>query len=299
MKKIVAIIGCALILAACHSLDKTALEPATLEVIIDKVGATKLSFSVKTSDQDAAYIHLGVGEWEDYWYPLTDQQIAEDYLKQLIEIDDSDDIDHGTISSFQDQFCFKGDRSFRSQFLGSDMDYRMIVFQVDPFKREIIGNAVSTPFHTQSQPAVDLDWKVEVDGDVLTIIPTDNDVPYYWDYESIGYYWGDLLSSVYFYLYEVTDMYEEYDFIDQVLSKGPQTYVFSENDEGMVEGDIIVVSAVTYANHELAGTPKIWEFEYHKNQGKTTLRAAGAPEAKAPVPLRPSLSRERPLRRSR
>ena len=299
MKKIFAIIGCALSLAACHSLDKTALESATLEVTIDKVGATKLSFSVKSSNPDAAYIHLGVGEWEDYWYPLTDQQIAEDYMKQLIEIDDSDVIDHGTISGFQDRFCFKGDRSFRSQFLGSDMDYRMIVFQVDPFKREIIGNAVSTPFHTQPQPEVDLDWKVEVDGDVLTIVPTDNDVPYYWDYESIGYYWGDLLSSVYYYLYEVTDMYEEYDFIDQVLSKGPQTYVFSENDEGMVEGDIIVVSAVTYANHELAGTPKIWEFEYHKNQGKTTLRAAGAPEAKAPVPLRPSLSRERPLRRSR
>ena len=115
------------------------------------------------------------------------------------------------------------------------MDYRMIVFQVDPFKREIIGNAVSTPFHTQSQPAVDLDWKVEVDGDVLTIIPTDNDVPYYWDYESIGYYWGDLLSSVYYYLYEVTDMYEEYDFmVMSCVSSSAATIMTTRMNAGIV-----------------------------------------------------------------
>lgn len=293
------IILCALLAAACHSEDKVALTPATLDVTIDKVGATKVNFTVTCSDPDATYIYVGVGKWEDYWYDNTDQEIAREYLEQLISMETDEYLKPTRLATFQDRFCFKGNRSFNRQFLAQDMDYRMIVFQVDPFRKEIIGQAVSTPFHTESLPPVSLDFEARVEGDVLTIIPSNDTDAYYWDYESIEYYWGNLSSSVYFYMYEITDMYEQYGFIDHVLSHGRVSYVFSEEDEGMVEGETIVLSAVPYANHELADTPTIWMFVYHKDGDNTILQPMYGPERQFQAPLRPSQWQEHRSRRNR
>lgn len=286
MRKIAIILGI-LCLAACHSEDKTVVTPVTLEVKIDAVGATKASFSVTSSHPDATYIQVSVGAWEDYWYPLSDLEIAKDYLRQLVEIDEDPYIKKNEFSQFQDRFCFKGSRSFRCQFLASDMDYRSIVAQVDPFKKEVIGTPVSAFFHTEKVPEVNMDWVVEINGDVLTITPSDNNQDYYWDYESADYFWGNYVANVYYYLYQVTDMYEQYGFIEQELSRGPETYVFSQEDQGMVEGDTIILAAVAYANHELSGDPAIWEFEYHKDPGKSNLRVVDVPATKAPAPLQP------------
>ena len=297
MRKFLPILA-AFLLAACQSLDKVDVTPAELKVYIDQVGATKLSFSVVSSSPDATYVHLGVGAWEDYWYPLTDQEIAQDYLKQLIAMDEDEAL--GTHEAlFQDRFCFKGSRSFRSEFLAPDMDYRMIVFQVDPVKKTIIGNAVSAPFHTAARPAVTLSFDVQVDGDILSITPSDNGVSYYWDYESVDYFWGDTASSVYYYMYEVTDMYEQYGFIGQMLSEGPETYEFSKEDKGMVEGDTIILSASAYADHELAGDLWIWAFEYHKDPGKTNLRLVFGPEDQAQAPAQPARWQEHRSRKNR
>lgn len=292
-------IGLAL-LGACKSEDKVVVEPANFQITIDEVGSTKVSFTVKSSNPDATYLHLAVGSWEDNWYPLTDKEVAKDYLGMIVRMDQSEDItQENKVSQFQDRYCYKGDRSFHLQFLGRDMDYRVIVFQIDPFAREVVGNPVSVPFHTHPIPSLQLDFDAQLEGDALTITPSDNALSYYWDYETADYFWGDLASSVYYYLYEVTDMYEKYGFIDQVLSKGPQTYVFSEQDKGMVEGETFIVSAVGYANHELATDPQIWAFEYHETPGKSILRAVTAPQTKAPAPLQQPLSAGRRFRKSR
>ena len=286
MRKLLYILTGLALLAACNSEDKTIVTPATLSVKVNTVGASKVNFSITCSSPDAAYIYIGIGAFEDWWFSWTDMQVAQEYLKQIRYMDDEYSKDK-KFSNFQDRFCFKGDRSFRYQFLGRDMDYRLIVFQVDPFKREIVGEPASTTFHTEVMPHVDLDFQVDVQGDVLTITPSDPDITYYWDYESKDYFWGEQENSVYYYLYSVTDMYEKYGFIDQVISKGPETYAFSQNDKGMVEGETIILAAVPYVNHEMANDPRIWEFEYHKNPGKSTLRAVDVPAGTVPVPLRP------------
>lgn len=285
-------------LGACHSQDKLSVEPATLEVIIDAVGSSKVTYSVKCSNPDATYVNLAVGEWEE-WYSMTDQEIAGVYLRRLIDIDNFFS-ENNSVSRFQDRFCFKGDRTFRGQFLGRDMDYRALAFQVDPIKLEVVGEAVSTPFHTHPLPQVTLDFEISVVGDVLTLTPSDDTVPYYWDYESIGYFFGDdLTSSAYYYLYQVTDMYEEYGFIDHELSKGPLTYEFSVNDGGMVEGETIVIAAAPYVDHELTLDIHVWTLEYHKDPGKSILRAPDLPEVKGPVPVQPAQWQVHPSRKNR
>lgn len=299
MRKLLYILAGLALLAACKSEDKTIVTPATLSVKVNTVGASKVNFSVTSSNPDAAYIFIGIGAFEDWWYSWSDMQVAQDYLRQIKSLDDEYAKDKTQFSNFQDRYCYKGNRSFRYQFLGRDMDYRLIVFQVDPFKRELIGEPASTTFHTEVMPHVELDFQVDVQGDVLTITPSDNDVTYYWDYESDDYFWGDMASSVYYYLYMVTDMYEEYGFMDQMVSKGPETYVFSANDKGMVEGETIILSAVAYVNHELADDPKMWSFEYHKNPGKSILRAVNAPAGTAPVPVRPPQWTEHHSRKNR
>lgn len=299
MRKFTVILAGLLCLAACHSQDKLDVKPATLEVKVDKVGATKATFSVTSSRPDATYIYLGVGAWEDDWYSWSDQEIAQEYLNRLVKMDQDEKIQKTVVANFQDRFCFKGSRSFRFQFMAKDMDYRVIVAQVDPEKKALVGNAVSAFFHTQDIPAVNVDFEASLDGDILSITPTDNTVAYYWDYESLGYFWGDLASAVYYYLYMVTDMYEEYGFIDQVVSKGPVSYNLAEEDKGMVDGDITIVFATAYANHEMATNPSIWAFEYHQAPGKSILRAVDAPVTKAPAPLQPVQWQEHHSRRIR
>ena len=64
MKRIV-LFALSLLLVCCNSEDKTITTPAAIEVSVDKVGATKVWFSVKSSSPDAAYIYRGVSDFDD------------------------------------------------------------------------------------------------------------------------------------------------------------------------------------------------------------------------------------------
>ena len=107
---------------------------------------------------------------------------------------------------------------------------------------------------------------VKIDGDVLTIIPSDPEQEYIWDYESAIYLESDPLIAMYNYLYDLTDMYEQYGFADQMLSKGTETYVFSKDNTRMVKGMTYYIAIAPYANHEIAAIPQIWSFEYLAGQ---------------------------------
>lgn len=269
MKRIV-LFAISFLLVCCNSEDKTITTPATLEVKIDKVGATKVWFSVKSSSPDAAYIYRGVSDFddiEDYVkFTDSDQVIAARYMESLNEIYEMSNANRIQISSFQDAFCFKGNRSFSMVHIGPDMRHRIIVCQVNPETRSIIGVPVGVEFTSEELPEVQMEFDVQVDGDVLTITPSDLNQKYYWDYESAQFFDEDVLTGMYNYLYDVTDMLEAYGFIDQSVSKGVETFEFSKDNTRMIEGMTYYIGIVPYANHEIVGVPQIWGFEYSKGQ---------------------------------
>ena len=269
MKRIV-LFALSLLLVCCNSEDKTITTPAAIEVSVDKVGATKVWFSVNSSSPDAAYIYRGVSDFDDMEdivkYTDSDQVIASKYLEYLSEMYEMAYTNDIQISSFQDAFCFKGNRSFSMVHVGSNMKHRIIVFQVNPDTRTIIGEPVGVEFTTQELPDIKMDFDVKIDGDVLTIIPSDPEQEYIWDYESAIYLESEPLIDMYNYLYDLTDMYEQYGFADQMLSKGTETYVFSKDNTRMVKGMTYYIAIAPYANHEIAAIPQIWSFEYLAGQ---------------------------------
>jgi hypothetical protein len=264
MRKLALLAAC-LLFACCSSEDKIVTQPAHLEVSIDHVSATKVEFSVKCSNPDASYIYRGVSdsEVEDVKYTDSDMAIALQYMENLNMILEYQQTEEGLRSSFQDIFCFKGNRSFKMKHVGSDMRHRILVFQVNPKTHEIVGEPVSAEFETPKVAEIQMDFDLKVEGDILTIIPSDPEQAYYWDYEMATSYSAEPFIGMYNLLYDVTDMLETYGFINQSLSKGTVTFSFSEDNERMVEGMTYLVAAAPYANHELAGLPKLWKFVYH------------------------------------
>lgn len=258
------------LLVCCSSQDKTSTRPATLEVNIDQVGATKVWFSVESSDPDAAYLYRGVSDYDqmdDYVeYTDSDRDIITKYLESLGRIYEMSIEDGSQIASFQDAFCFKGSRSFNMVHIGPDMKHRIIACQINPETRTIIGEPVGVEFKTNKSIEIPMEFDVSVDGDVLTIIPSDPEQPYFWDYESGAYLESDPLVAMYNYIYDLTDMFEKYGFAEQMLSKGTETYFFSEENTRMIEGMTYYIAIVPYANHELAGIPQVWAFEYSAGQ---------------------------------
>ena len=60
-------------------------------------------------------------------------------------------------------------------------------------------------------------------------------------------------------------MYEDYDFMGNILSKGPDEWVFSRDDKNLREGSICSLTIAGYEDGEINTNIFAVRFEYHKD----------------------------------
>lgn len=252
------------ILAACSAKDVMVTEPVDIHLTLDKVKSRKVYYTVTSANQDASY-YVGLRYVDPKEPPMSDLQLAQAFLASERMNYDVLKENRDIHANLADLSTYKGSRSLKKSHLAYGKDYRLLLFQVNPKDLSIIGNIQGESIHTPELDILDVDFSFSIKSGKLTITPSGNDFSYYWDYESETRIYDDYLSPSN-YLYSVIDMYEDFGFMNNVLSKGVTEFDLLEGP--MIDGTnyIVVVAAYDPAQGEINSDYKVFEFHYKNGQ---------------------------------
>lgn len=243
-----------LLFAGCQ---KEELLPTELRVKIETVTGTRVRFTMSPTNPHAYYSYVLINKNDgSYNKPLT--EICNEEIELMEEAIALSSLDE---SNFLDFFFFCGSRQFNRGELYDDMDYKLIVFQINPKTHEIIGDPVGTTFHTKPVPARDLHFQVSFEGDWLTITPSDNNLSYFGQYEEsalIYNHYGGATS----YLYAIAGLYQEYGFMDWNYLYGITDYNLT-TENNMEDGTEYTLVLSGCEEGELTSTSTIVKFIFH------------------------------------
>ena len=202
---------------------------AEFKVEMNTVSGTRARFTVGARNPRAFYTYCLVSQ-DDENYKQDPLSFCRDMVVRMEE-----GMSYMEDASFTDVFCYRGSRQFTLS-LQSDKDFKIYIFQLHPRTHEILGDVIVEAFHTRPVPRRDLHFEFQVEGDVLTIIPSSDEYTYYWDYEEtavINANYGFPLS----FLEETITMYDEYGFLENMYSQGRETWNFTLNDNTLRPGE--------------------------------------------------------------
>ena len=238
--------------------------PGSFEVSLDKVGATKVKYTIAPSNQEACYFFCIVSPGQPEFYHSAEEAV--EMSISLKEFEYEAFVKRGeSMGSFAD-FCFyKGTRTHLGKYLPADLDHRLIVAQMNPDTHELIGNPVEVPFHTRPLKTIpDLEFSVEIKDNMLVVTPTVMDVPYVWDYISTEKLYDDYGLS-YTFLYELMVMYEEYSFTSYLSATGVSTWDLNRSVDPLSEGEEYTLVMAGYEDGEFTSFLEEARFIFHKN----------------------------------
>ncbi len=234
----------ALVLAGCTAKEIIVATPVGLGAEILSVTGSKVKFRVTAGSQDACYVYFTVSNLqEDFDRP--EKELARNHLDYLEEVYNEQE-EH--IGSFADWACYRGSREVRILNLSSGVRYKLLLFQVHPGTREIIGDVRSVIFQTPEVPMTPLDISFALKGTTLIITPSDPGCGYIWSVDRLSRI-NDDFGSPYFYLYNLIDMFELYGFAEALLCTGTVTYDLPV--ESLWQHEIYCVSAIAYEDGEI------------------------------------------------
>lgn len=255
MKRILNLIVLSMLLLT--SCNRQEILPAQIKVQLEHVYGSRASITVVPDNLHAYYTYVLVSQTdENYNHP------AADICKQEIQRMELSypDFEKG---SFTDVFCFRGSRRLTMRTLSNDMDFKFIVFQINPKTHELIGEPIVREFHTKPVPSRDLNFDIYFENNVLNIIPSDDSLSYIWQYEE-----SEIIDNLYHiatsYLYMVVEMYMEYGFLDWVYSKGPTEWDFVTNDN-MIDNTEYTLVVCGCEEGEFTTRTTVVRFRYHPN----------------------------------
>lgn len=263
MKRLIAYLFLGITLLSCS--DKAAI-PAEIRMKLEYVGGSRARFSVASSSQSIYYSYVLVNERDDDFL-LDDTTLANNEIKRM---DESylyfDQL--GNQASYLDAFCYRGSRQISLSSLADGLTFRLIVFQIHPKTHKLIGEPVSLPFRTKTVPESDMTFSVDFAGDELIITPSNDEEPYFWDYENLS-----VITDVYYfpdnYFYKLVGMYQEYGFLESMLSQGRDAWEFTM-DKDIKEGDEMVLMVAPVVDGEFTRSPLEIHFIYHEGDIEVT-----------------------------
>lgn len=265
MKKILTVLLPVLLLvSACGKKEKLPGDPCSFMVRVDKVGGTKVWFTITPDNPNAYYTFGLVNSYAD-GFDDSPSEMAAMQIKWMNDVYGNLDIQGQNLGSFADVFLYTGTRELKETTLAEDTDHKLFVMQVDPDKRTIIGETAMIPFRTKQVEKTGLSFELKFSADKLEIIPSDDRLSYFWDYDDTAVIEEEYYTpSMYFYY--LTDMYEEYDFMDHMVNAGPCEWVFSRDDNTLDEGDLCTLAIGGYADGEINTAVTIVDFIYHRDR---------------------------------
>ena len=240
MRKIALIFMALALLSSCKK-EKIVSEPCTFDLKINWVKGTKVQFTVTPGDQDACYCY-GVLSPDQPQAEWSDKDLIAWQLEWIKEIYDTL-AESGEAGSFADMFCYKGTRTIKQTKLSSGTDFELMLFQINPQTKEAIGPLYRLPFSTPPVAMKELSFTIHPDENGFTIIPSDPERTWFWEYESNEKV-DDVFGGAYYFYYSVLDMYEEYDFLDNLLYKGPSGLVLPALESSIHE-DVEYIMAMS------------------------------------------------------
>jgi hypothetical protein len=247
MKRLLLFIVLSLLLfAGCQ---REELLPTEIKVKMESLTSSRARFTVAPANPHAYYTYILVSEQEETF----DKPAAEICKNEILDMEDA--MAYFQNNDFLDIYFYQGSRQFNIGSLHDDLDFKFIVFQINPKTHELLGEPVVTPFHTKPATHQYLQFQVDAEGDLMTITPSDDNITYFWQYEE-----DDLIYSNYggatSYLYSIAGMYQEYGFMDWSYYSGPTVIDFSlESDMqdgvlytlvicGCEEGEFTTISTI-------------------------------------------------------
>lgn len=237
-----------LVLSGCTAKEILVSTPVDIDVSLDKVSASKLVFSVRVSNQDAHYCYALNQMDNNEYFSGTDREIAQHHLDLEKQSFDIINKYNPQDCSFMEYACYRGDRTLKMAHIKSGTRFKLLVFQVDPVSESIVGNIISREFTTSAIEKKNLTFDFSLDGTVLSITPSSSDITYYWDFELEERIYNNFLSPD-GYFYSVIDMYGDYGFIDNLLTKGKCSYDFAR--DVIQEGQTYILMASACSKGEI------------------------------------------------
>ena len=233
-----------LLLAGCVK-EKIVTQPCNFTLKINEVKGSKVKFTVTPDNPDATYA-FGVLLYEEETAGWPDEKLIEWQLDWMKNSYKEYSAQTQPCGSFADMYCYKGERSIKDTRLNQGTEYLLLVFQINPVTMEAIGPLYRERFTTLPVTKADLTFTVRNMGDGFIIIPDDPERIWFWEYEEESKI-TDVYGSPYFFYYDIIDMYDEYDFLENLLCRGEARWQFSRDDRSVRPGVkyTMALSAVT------------------------------------------------------
>ena len=241
-----------LLFAGCQ---KEELLPTEIRVKVESVTGSRARFTVAPENPHAYYTYLLVSEQDEDFY----EPAAEVCKREILYMEDA--LSYFGGDDFMDYFFYSGSRQFNIGGLHDDMDFKFIVYQINPLTHELLGEPVVTTFHTTPVQQRDLHFQVGFNGNVMTITPSDNNLTYFWQYEESELIYNNYGGAT-SYLYAIAGMYQEYGFIDYSYSSGPSVFDFSAENK-MEDGTEYTLVINGCEQGEFTTLSTIVKFIYH------------------------------------
>lgn len=253
-----------LLLSGCAK-EKLVTKPCGFDVRIEWVRSSKLQFTVKADNENATYVY-GIMSLDDSdMSTWSDERLMEWQLEWMMDtyelMQEEQDEDDAPLSPFYQLFCFKGSRTIKETRLSPGCNYQVLVFQVNPETLKAIGPLYRVPFTTVPMEKKDITFTLQNYGDSFTIIPSDPEVDWFWEYETEERI-DDVYGAAFFFFYNIIDMYDEYDFLSHLLCKGPEEWRFPEDDPSIREGENYILTIATITNGEISSDVSYAEFNF-------------------------------------
>lgn len=265
MRKIAAFLGLAVLLAAGCSKEKMVTKPCAFDIKIEWVKASKAQFTITPDNPDATYYYSVMAADDDVLGSWTDEELIFWHLKWTTDAHDGLAREGKDVYPFDHMFCYKGARTIKERYLTSGMDWYLLVFQVNPKTRESIGPLYKVPFSTPPIHRVDLSFTIHSQGNRFTIIPSDQEQTWFWEYETESKI-VDVYDSPYFFFYNIIDMYEEYNFLDHLLCRGNEEWVLPRDDRSIKEGEKYTMSLSAISDGEICSDLYYVDFIYENGR---------------------------------
>lgn len=257
MRKIILLAACLLTLAGC-SKEQISSRPCEFDVKITDLKGDKIRFTITPSNAEAYYAYrLEPEYWEPYH--LSGDALLQAEMEDLVNEYKLFDLDKNPNVDFADAFCYQEQAELVELFLDRRMNYKLVVFQVNPWRMEGLGTPKEVYFRTPDVEFVDLHFNLDFDGDTLRIHPSDPDATYYWDYEEVQIVDSEYNSPISYY-HILVDMYEQYGFMDSQVSRGDNEWVFPRDDKSLAPGRECYLVLAGYRDGEINSEKTIVKF---------------------------------------
>ena len=266
----------AMIAAACGK-EKVVTTPCDFKVSLDEVKGSKVTFTIDPGNKDACYTFAVApkGSFAGSTHVLSDEELMEKMVADMESSFMGFEKEGGAIGSFAGAFCYRGERTITKTGLDPDRDYLIVVFQVNPETRKSIGILYKTEFHTKEVEMVSVSFIIECLVDTITIIPSDDETTWFWEYE-LSEKIEEKYGSTYDFFYSIVDMYEKYGFLKNLLNRGHAEWTFSKDDPSFREGETYSLAIAGCKDGEFTSYVSSIDFSFH--DGGLYFEQTGGPD---------------------